>query len=51
MVEGFGVHVPKGYIYFAMAFSVTVEILNLRMRKRQAEPVKLYRKISKDYEG
>jgi len=51
MVEGFGVHVPKGYIYFAMAFSVTVEILNLRMRKRQAEPVKLYRKISKDHEG
>lgn len=50
MVEGFGVHVPKGYIYFAMAFSVTVEILNLRMRKRQAEPVKLYKKISKKHE-
>jgi predicted tellurium resistance membrane protein TerC len=51
MVEGFGIHVPKGYIYFAMAFSVTVEILNLRMRKRQAEPVKLYKKISKEHEG
>ncbi|ALQ50905.1 TerC family protein [Nitrosomonas ureae] len=50
MVEGFGVHVPKGYIYFAMAFSVTVEILNLRMRKRQAEPVKLYKKISKKHD-
>jgi predicted tellurium resistance membrane protein TerC len=50
MVEGFGVHVPKGYIYFAMAFSVTVEILNLRMRKRQAEPVRLYKKISKNHE-
>ena len=30
--EGFGVHVPKGYIYFAMAFSVAVEMLNLRLR-------------------
>lgn len=46
MVEGFGVHVPKGYIYFAMAFSVTVEMLNLRMRKKRMEPVKLYKKIS-----
>lgn len=31
--EGFGVHVPKGYIYFAMAFSVAVEMLNLRLRR------------------
>lgn len=46
MVEGFGVHVPKGYIYFAMAFSVTVEMLNLRMRKKRMAPVKLYKKIS-----
>lgn len=33
IAEGFGNHVPKGYIYFAMAFSVTVEILNIRLRK------------------
>lgn len=46
MVEGFDVHVPKGYIYFAMAFSVTVEMLNIRMRKKQLEPVKLYKQIS-----
>ena len=46
MVEGLGVHVPKGYIYFAMAFSVTVEMLNLRMRKKRMAPVKLYKKIS-----
>jgi predicted tellurium resistance membrane protein TerC len=46
MVEGFGVHVPKGYIYFAMAFSVTVEMLNLRMRKKRMPPVKLHKKIS-----
>lgn len=46
MLEGFDVHVPKGYIYFAMAFSVAVEMLNLRMRKRRTEPVKLYKRIS-----
>lgn len=45
MVEGFHVHVPKGYIYFAMAFSVTVEILNLRMRKKQLDPVRLHKQI------
>ncbi|MDX1697222.1 MAG: TerC family protein [Thiohalobacterales bacterium] len=45
MVEGFDVHVPKGYIYFAMAFSVAVEMLNLRMRKRIVEPVKLHKKL------
>ncbi|MPS50002.1 TerC family protein [Methylobacillus sp.] len=46
MVEGFDVHVPKGYIYFAMAFSVAVEMLNIRMRKRlsQRKPVKLRKK-------
>ena len=38
IVEGFDVHVPKGYIYFAMAFSVMVEMLNIRMRQRQLRP-------------
>jgi predicted tellurium resistance membrane protein TerC len=33
--DGFGMHIPKGYIYFAMTFSALVEILNLRMRKRK----------------
>lgn len=42
MVEGFDVHVPKGYIYFAMAFSVTVEMLNIRMRRKWAVPVRLH---------
>jgi predicted tellurium resistance membrane protein TerC len=48
IVEGFDVHVPKGYIYFAMAFSVSVEMLNIRMRKRLAAraPVKLRKPIS-----
>ncbi len=39
--EGLGMHIPKGYIYFAMAFSVTVEMLNLRLRKKR-QPVKLH---------
>lgn len=41
MVEGFDVHVPKGYIYFAMAFSVFVEMLNLKIRAKSLSPVKL----------
>lgn len=44
VAEGFDVHVPKGYIYFAMAFSVGVEMLNLRMRKKQMKPLKLRKK-------
>jgi predicted tellurium resistance membrane protein TerC len=42
--EGFDVHVPKGYIYFSMAFSVAVEMLNLRLRNKQMKPVKLRKK-------
>ena len=41
IVDGFGHHVPKGYIYFAMAFSVGVEMLNIRMRKKVVRPVEL----------
>jgi predicted tellurium resistance membrane protein TerC len=43
VAEGLGVHIPKGYIYFAMAFSVFVEMLNLRVRNRgaQRDPVQL----------
>jgi predicted tellurium resistance membrane protein TerC len=41
IVEGLHQHIPKGYIYFAMAFSVFVEMLNLRLRRVQA-PVKLH---------
>jgi predicted tellurium resistance membrane protein TerC len=39
--EGLDLHIPKGYIYFAMAFSTFVELLNLRMRRRRPDPVKL----------
>ncbi len=43
IAEGLDQHIPKGYIYFAMAFSVGVEMLNLRMRRRQTEVVELRR--------
>jgi len=42
IADGFGHHVPKGYIYFAMAFSVGVEMLNIRLRKRAKQPVVLH---------
>jgi predicted tellurium resistance membrane protein TerC len=45
MLEGFGQHIPKGYIYFAMGFSVFVEIINLRLRKRSS-PVHLHERIT-----
>ncbi len=38
--EGFGFHIPKGYIYFAMAFSVMIEMFNMKIRRR-SKPVKL----------
>lgn len=43
IAEGFEFHIPRGYIYFAMAFSVTVEMLNIKMRKRSVHPVKLHK--------
>lgn len=39
VADGLGHHVPKAYIYFAMAFSLGVEMLNLRLRKKRVEPV------------
>jgi predicted tellurium resistance membrane protein TerC len=47
LIEGFGVHVPKGYIYFAMAFSLGVEMVNIKMRKAKEKPIQL----RKDYPG
>ena len=41
LAEAFDRHIPKGYIYFAMAFSVFVEMLNLRLRKSRGAPIKL----------
>lgn len=47
VAEGFDVHVPKGYIYFAMAFSVGVEILNIRIRKKKETEAILLNKAIK----
>ena len=45
IADGLGQHIPKGYIYFAMAFAVVVEMLNIRMRKRSAK----VRQLHSDY--
>mgnify|MGYP003396503904 FL=1 len=42
IADGFGQHVSKGYIYFSMAFSLFVEILNIRIRRPKKEPVQLH---------
>lgn len=43
MAEGFGQHIPKGYLYFAMGFSIFVEMLNQRAAKPEGAPVELRR--------
>jgi predicted tellurium resistance membrane protein TerC len=48
IAEGFGHHVPKGYVYSAMAFSLLVEMLNMRLRKRAAQPVHLRSPYAED---
>jgi predicted tellurium resistance membrane protein TerC len=46
VAEGFGQHIPKGYLYFAISFSVFVEILNLKIRKKLApKPVQLRKRM------
>ncbi len=46
IADGFGQHISKGYIYFAMGFSVFVEFLNLKLKKKSADPVKLHQPYS-----
>ena len=48
IADGFDHHVPKGYVYFAMAFSVAVESLNIRMRKRAVRPAELHERYTRD---
>jgi predicted tellurium resistance membrane protein TerC len=47
IAEGLHFHIPKGYTYFAMAFSVGVELLNIKMRSKNATPVKLHGSATK----
>ena len=51
LAEGVGFEIPKGYIYFAMAFSVSVEMLNIRLRKKAAKPVHLHATMNIDGEN
>jgi predicted tellurium resistance membrane protein TerC len=48
IAEAFDAHVPKGYVYFAMAFSLGVEALNIRMRKAMKRPLKDPLKLGKN---
>ena len=50
MVEGFHVEVPKGYIYFAVFFSLSVELVNLRLRKKTEKPVELNPRLKEEEE-
>jgi predicted tellurium resistance membrane protein TerC len=51
IAEGFEQHVPKGYVYFAMAFSVAVEMLNIRTRKKSKQPAVLHSAYALDKDG
>jgi predicted tellurium resistance membrane protein TerC len=51
IADGVGFHIPKGYTYFAMGFSVFVELLNLRARKTKAAPVRLHAPQRSKLEG
>jgi predicted tellurium resistance membrane protein TerC len=46
--EGLDLHIPKGYIYFAMAFSLSVEMVNMRLRARARKPVELRKWVEED---
>jgi predicted tellurium resistance membrane protein TerC len=46
VADGLDFHIPKGYIYFAMGFSVFVEILNLKLRTRMSDPVQLRKPLA-----
>ena len=48
VMEAFEKHVPRGYVYFAMAFSLAVELLNLRLRRKAEKPVRLHHRFEND---
>ena len=48
VADGFDHHIPKGYVYFSMAFAVAVEVLNIRMRKRAVRPAELHERYTRD---
>ncbi len=48
LIEGFGVHVPKGYVYFAMAFALLVDVIQMKTTGKNNNPVKLHEPFSND---
>jgi len=48
VADGLGFHIPKGYLYFSMAFSAGVEFLNMKMRRPEAEPVRLRKPLQEE---
>ena len=50
LVEGFGIHIPKGYVYFAMAFALLVDVIQLKVSSRSAKPVQLHEHFTGDNE-
>jgi len=48
VAEGLDQHIPKGYIYFSMAFSVFLEMLNMKIRRHETKPVNLRGPYSKE---
>ena len=47
IADGLDHHVPKGYVYFAMLFSLSVELLNIYLRRRTAHPVELHERYAR----
>ena len=45
IADGFDIHIPRGYIYFSMMFSVAVEMINMRLRDKRLKPVKLHKSL------
>ena len=48
LADGLDHHVPKGYVYFAMIFSLSVELLNIYLRRRTAQPVELHERYARE---
>jgi len=51
VAEGIDFHIPKAYIYFAMAYAITVEMINIRVRKRRTAPVLLRKPVTAESES
>ena len=48
IADGFGTHIPKGYVYFSMAFSLAVEMINIRLRRKNEKRLQLRKEIPLD---